>query len=106
MLIPFSIVKKSMELLQINNGEDSGETMAEKTATEGLKQENHGLKDPGNMLIVVYIFFVLFLLLFANMASAKMDSGRMTEGAFSTECADEALSPCLSPYLFGEEFKK
>jgi len=104
MLIRFSSEWKGMELLQINNRQYSGDHMPDKTMYEGLKQENRGLKDPGNMLIAVYIFFILFLILFANMASASVNGIRAVEGTFSAECMSD--SPCLSPVLFDEGSSK
>ncbi|MDR3630332.1 MAG: hypothetical protein P4L42_08340 [Desulfocapsaceae bacterium] len=80
--------------------------MADETVYERLKQENRGLKDPGNMLIAVYILFVLFLLLFANMASANADGGRGPEGVFSLECSSGLFSPCLSADVPSEGFSE
>jgi hypothetical protein len=59
--------------------------MREETIYNELKQEIHGLKDPGNALIVVYILLVLILLLFAGLQSAKADFQSSKEGTFSIE---------------------
>jgi hypothetical protein len=59
--------------------------MPEETITEGLKQEMRGLKDPGNILIVVYILLVFLLLLFAGLESARADRGKADEGTFFME---------------------
>lgn len=59
--------------------------MQEETLYDGLKHEMRGLKDPGNILILVYILLVLVLLLFAGLQSAKADFQRSKEGTFSIE---------------------
>ncbi len=59
--------------------------MPDESIYEGVKQETRGLKDPGNILIVVYILLVLFLLLFAGLESARADFGQAKEGTFSIE---------------------
>jgi hypothetical protein len=53
------------------------------TLYEGLKEEMRGLKDPGNVLIAVYILLILLLLLFAGLQSARADFGKAKEGTFS-----------------------
>jgi hypothetical protein len=57
--------------------------MREKMMYKEFKQEIRGLKDPGNVLIVVYILFILALLLFAGLQSAKADFQKAKEGTFS-----------------------
>jgi hypothetical protein len=67
--------------------------MSEETLYEGIKQEMRGLKDPGNVLIVVYILLVFFLLLFAGLVSAQADLGKVDEGTFSIERKGELYVP-------------
>ena len=52
-----------------------------------------GLKDPGNVLIVVYILLVFFLLLFAGLESARAELGKADEGTFSIERKGEICIP-------------
>lgn len=47
--------------------------MREETIYEGLKQELRGMKDPGSVLIFIYILLIVALLLFAGLQSAKAD---------------------------------
>ena len=63
--------------------------MPDESIYEGVKQEIRGLKDPGNILIVVYILLVLFLLLFTGLESARADFGQAKEGTFSIECTGD-----------------
>ena len=72
--------------------------MSEETLYEGLKQEMRGLKDPGNVLILVYISLVFFLLLFAGLESARADLGKTPEGAFSMERTGELSSSLGSSF--------
>ena len=67
--------------------------MPKETIYEGAKQEMRGLKDPGNVLIVVYILLVFFLLLFAGLESARADLGKADEGTFSIERKGELRIP-------------
>jgi hypothetical protein len=53
------------------------------TLYKGLKEEMRGLKDPGNVLIAVYILLILLLLLFAGLQSARADFAKAKEGTFS-----------------------
>jgi hypothetical protein len=59
-----------------------------------FKQEIRGLKDPGNVLIVVYILFILALLLFAGLQSAKADFQKAKGGTFSV-VHQEAVTPSV-----------
>jgi hypothetical protein len=52
-----------------------------------------GLKDPGNILIAVYILLVFFLLLFAGLESARADLSQADEGTFSMERKGELCVP-------------
>jgi hypothetical protein len=67
--------------------------MPEETIYEGVKHELRGLKDPGNVLIIVYILLVFFLLLFAGLESARADLGKADEGTFSMERKGELCIP-------------
>ena len=67
--------------------------MPEETLYEGLKQEMRGLKDPGNILIAVYILLVLLLLLFAGLESARADFDKAKEGTFSIERKGDFANP-------------
>jgi len=73
--------------------------MSEETLYEGIKQEMRGLKDPGNVLIVVYILLVFFLLLFAGLVSAQADLGKVDEGTFSIERKGELYVPAWTSRL-------
>lgn len=75
--------------------------MQNETIYEGLKQEFRGLKDPGNILILVYILLIVVLLLFAGLQSAKADFHVKKEGTFSIEHRGDSFHPrstrlCLS----------
>jgi hypothetical protein len=59
--------------------------MPEETLYNGLKQETRGLKDPGNILILVYILLIFFLLLFAGLESARADLDKTGEETFSID---------------------
>jgi hypothetical protein len=67
--------------------------MPDETIYEGVKHKMRGLKDPGNVLIVVYILLVFFLLLFAGLESARADLGKADEGTFSMERKGELYIP-------------
>lgn len=67
--------------------------MPEETIYEGVKHELRGMKDPGNVLIIVYILLVFFLLLFAGLESARADLGKADEGTFSMERRGELCIP-------------
>jgi hypothetical protein len=73
--------------------------MPEETIYEGVKQEIRGLKDPGNILIAVYILLVLLLLLFTGLESAKADFGQAKEGAFSIEHKRDVSHPAWTSNL-------
>ena len=78
--------------------------MPDESIYEGVKQEVRGLKDPGNILIVVYILLVLFLLIFAGLDSAKADFGQAMEGTFSIERQGDASYPALTTHLDHSHF--
>ena len=69
--------------------------MSSETPYQGLKQEIRGLKDPGNALIIVYIFLIFCLFLFAGLVSAKADLAGTKEGAFFIEQKGEPIVPGL-----------
>ncbi len=73
--------------------------MQNETIYEGLKQEFRGLKDPGNILILVYILLIVVLLLFAGLQSAKADFHVTKEGTFSIEHRGEFFPPKKHPTL-------
>lgn len=70
--------------------------MPEETLSKGLKQEIRGLRDPGNVLILVYILLIFFLLLFAGLQSARADLDKTGEGTFSIERNREFPLPAWS----------
>ncbi len=67
--------------------------MSDETMYEGLKQEVRGMKDPGNILIFVYILLILVLLLFAGLQSARADFQKTKEGTFSIRQHREIVIP-------------
>jgi hypothetical protein len=78
--------------------------MPEETIYEGVKQENRGLKDPGNILIAVYILLVLLLLLFTGFESARADFAKEKEGTFSIERKGDVSPPAWTTRLDRSHF--
>ena len=78
--------------------------MPEETIYEGLKQEIRGLKDPGNILIAVYILLVLLLLLFMGLESARADFAKAKEGTFSIERKGDVTLPAWTTHLDQSHF--
>jgi hypothetical protein len=67
--------------------------MSEEKMATGLKEGFHGLKDPGTVLIVLYVSIVLFLLLFAGLESARADFGKPEENTVNDVHQRELLLP-------------
>jgi hypothetical protein len=78
--------------------------MPEETMYEGVKQETRGLKDPGNILIAVYILLVLLLLLFTGLESAKADFSKAKEGTFLIERKGDVSLPAWTTRLDHSHF--
>ena len=67
--------------------------MSEEKSGNRSREESAGLKDPGTVLIVVYISIILFLLLFAGLESARADHGRSEEKTMDDVRQGELLIP-------------
>ena len=57
--------------------------MQHESIRKGLRQGIHGLKDPGNALILVYIFLVFIFLLLAGLQSARADYQQDRKGGIT-----------------------